>query len=347
MERLKKIKKSSFGLGVLLMFVLLVFSGCSRQSEEVAQVSNESGATVRFLYSDWPPDLIAYLAEKKGFFKNNGVNVELVQVSGYDELLEKKNNPDVSYVWSFTLLDALKEQATGEEEDGQIVLVEDYSAGADAVMASASSGIEKIADLKGRKVGVESGTVGEFFLNILLKREGLSLDDLEITSLASEEIPAALQSGDIEAGVAYQPDVSTALNEGAVLLRDTAQERGVIVDVYVGKRSHIQANKEAYQNFAKSIFEAADYYNAHPDESIDIMKDAFDIDPNELKETFDTLQIASLRDNQTAFNRSSGFTSLYNLGKQAEQFLEEQGVISKPLDYDALFGANVVDGISE
>lgn len=343
----KKNFKGSLGFGLFsFMLMVLALASCSKKEEMPVISDAVTAPTVRFLYSDWPPDLIAYLAEKKGYFKKNNVNVELIPVSGYDELLEKKNDPNVPYVWSFTLLDALKEQALGEEKDGQILLVEDYSAGADAVMASEQSGIETIADLKGRKVGVESGTVGEFFLSILLKREGLSLDDLQVDSLPSEEIPGALKSGQIEAGVAYQPDVSTALNAGAILLRDTKQERGVIVDVYVGKRSDIQANKQAYQNFAKSIFEAADYYNAHPEESIDIMKDAFGIHASELKDTFDTLQIASLRDNQTAFNRSSGFTSLYNLGKQAEQFLEEQDIIKNPLDYDALFGGNVVDGIN-
>ena len=343
----KKSFKGFLGLGLFcLALIIVTLASCSKKGELPAISDATNMATVRFLYSDWPPDLIAYLAEKKGYFKKNNVNVELILVSGYDELLKKKNDPNIPYIWSFTLLDALKEQATGEESDGQILLVEDYSAGADAVMASGQSEIKTIADLKSRKVGVESGTVGEFFLNILLKREGLSLDDLQVYSLPSEEIPGALKSGQIEAGVAYQPDVSTALNDGAVLLSDTKQERGVIVDVYVGKRSHIQANKEAYQNFAKSIFEAADYYNAHPEESIDIMKDAFGMDASELKDTFDTLQIASLRDNQTAFNRSSGFTSLYNLGKQAEQFLEEQDIIKKPLDFDVLFGSNVVDGIN-
>ncbi len=342
-------KLSIFGQSILVFLILSMFLyGCSEGEPLVTDDSTvqlQSDETVRFLYSDWPPDLIAYLAQEKGFFEENQANVELIKVSGYDELLEKKASQEIPYVWSFTLLDALKEQATGEEADGQVLLVEDYSAGADAVLAAPDSGISAVIDLAGKKVGLEEETVGEFFLNILLSRENMSFDDFEVVSLTSEEVPEALVSGQIDAGVAYEPDVSNALEMGATLITDSSQERGVIVDVYVGKHSHIQENKENYERFAQSIFEAADYYNQHPDESIDIMSKAFDMDPDELRQTFETLQIATLRDNQTAFNRSSGFSSLYNLAKQAEQFLQDQGVVTMPLDYDALFGDNVVDNL--
>lgn len=334
-------------LGFVLFSALLLLglSGCGEASEIVedevdVSVSENQDSTIRFLYSDWPPDLIAYLAEQKGFFEKHNANVELIQVGGYDELLDKKDDPDTAYVWSFTLLDFVAESITNP--DAVVLAKQDSSFGADAVIAGAGSNISSITELEGKKIGVEEATVGEFFLSILLENEGLALDDLDIVSLTSEEIPAALANGSVDVGVAYEPDVTTAVNEGGTILKDSTDQRGVIVDIYGAKRDHVEANREEYTAFLKALFEAVEFYNNNPDESIDIMKNAFETDPTELKQTFEKLKIADLRDNQTAFNRSSGFESLPNSARQAGQYLEDQG-LEQP-DYDNLF-ADIVENL--
>lgn len=324
---------------------LISLSACNKISDgkvEVEPVKQE--ATINFLYSDWPPDLIVYLAKEKGFFEKNNVNINLVKVSGLEELIEKKKSKSIAYAWGYTLFETLLEKAKGNEDE-QILFVQDYSAGADAVLARADSTIKNISDLRGKIVGVETGTVGEFFLSILLERENLKLSDLTIVNLNSEEIPSALTSNKIEAGVAYEPDVSTALDQGAMVITDSKQERGVIVDVYVGKKEHIETNQEAYQNFALSVFEAIDFYKENQEEALNIMSQPYSMDPKELEEIFNAFQLPDLRENQTALNRSSGFNSLYNLAKKAEQFLIDEEMIEGPLDFDSLFENNLLDNL--
>ena len=299
--------------------------------------------TLRVLYGEWPPDLIAYLAQEKGYFEEEGVSVELVKIGGFEELFELVDNNEAD-VWPVTLLDAII--AYSEGKDWQIFLVEDYSAGADAVLvAESQTDIESIEDLKGKTVGLEEGTVGEFFLQILLSRSGSSLEDLEIVDMSFDEIPAALADGSIDAGVTYEPAVTESVNQGARVLVDTEKERGVIADVYAAHQSELENYSEEYKKFMRAILKAADFYNENPEEAAEIMKEPFESDTDELLEGLSNLQITTHRDNQTAFDRNSGFASLYTGAKQAEQYLEEEGIITPAASLNELF-SNLIDELN-
>lgn len=299
--------------------------------------------TLRVLYGEWPPDLIAYLAQEKGYFEEEGVSVELVKIGGFEELFELVDGGEAD-VWPVTLLDAII--AYSEGKDWQIFLVEDYSAGADAVLVAESQDeIEDIEDLKGKTVGLEEGTVGEFFLQILLTRSGLSLEDLEIVDMSFDEIPSALADGTIDVGVTYEPAVTESVNQGARVLTDTEKERGVIADVYAAHKTELEAYSEEYKKFMRAILKAADFYNENPEEAVEIMKEPFGNDSTELLEGLSKLQITTGRDNLTAFDRNSGYASLYTGAKQAEQYLEEEGVITPSSSLNDLF-SNLIDALN-
>lgn len=328
------------------MFSVLLLAGatgCGPLNSNVP-AAVEDDVTLRILYSEWPPDMMAYLAQEKGFFADNGVNVELVWVDGFEEAVAARENGETD-IWNYTLLDFITEYAEGLETEGQIILIEDFSAGADAVVTLPGKGIDRVQDLEGKKVGLEKGTIGEFFLNILLERVDLTLDDLETVDMGFDEIPAALQEGRIDAGVTYEPAISQVLSEGGEVLVDSEKERNVIVDVYVAKADHILEHPEAYQRVVAALLEAGEYFNKYPEEAAEIIKDPLGMSTEEVAETFAKLRIPSLRDNKTAFNRSSGFASLYILGRQAQQYLEDQGVLTEFFDLEPLINASLIDSL--
>jgi len=332
----------------LFIFSILILSGCSKDSSQDPNEDANVSATnlnddfeLTFLTSPWPPDALNYLAQEKGFFEANDVNVELLWADGYEETFDFVESGDLD-VWNTTLLDAVAYQA--ENNLGQAIFVQDYSAGADAVVSM--SNFDSIADLKDKKVGVEQGTVGEFFLEILLEREGLSLADLEVVDTSSEAVLAALESGDIDAGVCYEPCPTDVLSlEGNVIV-DSAKERNLIVDVYVAKESHFLQYKDEYVKALSAITDAGEYFNEFPEESAEIMSEVLDMSPEEIIATFEGLRIPDFRENQTAFNRSSGFSSLYNLANLASQYLEEQGLIDSSFEVDRLINSTLIDSIN-
>lgn len=329
---------------------IFAFAGCNllqpesdEQQPAAPSDQPQSSTTLRMLYSEWPPDMMAFLAQEKGFFKEQGVDVELVWVDGFEENVATRMAGGTD-VWNYTLLDFITEYADGTEKDGQVFLIEDFSAGADAVVVN-SDEIQSMSDLKGKNVGVEVGTIGEFFLNILLQKEGLTLDDVNAIDAGFDAIPGMLADGTIDAGITYEPAISEAVAGGARVLVDSSQERGTIVDVYVAKKDHLAAHPNEYKALIKALLQANDYYNSNPEESAEIIKDKLGMTTEEVVETFEGLRLVDLRDNLTAFDRNSGHSSLYNLSQLAQQYLEDQGVLDEPFPLDPLLNSNLIESI--
>lgn len=322
---------------IWLSCLAFLLSSCGSTEEEV---STEDWPTLRVSYSEWPGDLIVYLAEEKGFFEDEELHVELVPVANFEETFENVDLNKVD-IWALTLLDTVLLYSMGADWD--ILMLEDFSNGADAIVTLPDNGILSVSDLAGQVVGVEQGTVGEFFLKIVLERQDLSLDDLTLVNLTYDEIPNALLSGEIDAGVTYEPAVTEIVNQGGTVVLDSSQERGVIVDVFLGMSEAIQENPEVYKKFIRAMLNASDYYNQNPEEAVAIMAEAFGTDPEELMLAFEGLEIPDLQDNLTAFDRSSGYASLAILSRQAQQFLYEQALIEELVDLEPLFSDLIKD----
>jgi len=74
------------------------------------------------------------------------------------------------------------------------------------ITTSPNSGVETIADLKGKKVGVNVGTAQQAILLRNLKAAGLTIEDIQPINLGLAEFADALRAGQIDAAVLKQPD---------------------------------------------------------------------------------------------------------------------------------------------
>jgi len=300
------------------IFVSAFLVGCSGEKTD-GEIHSLS-----ISYSEWPPDAVVYLAEEKGFFDDYGLDVNLEWVADFEETFAKVDSGEVQ-IWSLPLLDAVS--GLQENDDWQVILVEDYSLGADAVVTLGDD-ISSVADLRGKKVGVEKGTLGEFFVAILLERENMTLDDFDGVEMSAIDIPAALEAGEIDAGVTYEPYITEVVSAGGTIIVDSAKERGAIVDVYLAKKGEIDENREAYIKVINGILDAQDFLNNNIEETAEILAEPLGISPEEVVESFEKLKIPDFQDNLTAFNRSSGFQALHNLARQAEEYLRDQGIVT-------------------
>lgn len=351
MRDLNLFRSSRSLAGFLVLFSLLVFIGCQKNQElsdeavEVQQEAQQMDETtedlITLLISPWPPDAINYLAQEKGFFEKHGANVKLLWADGYEDTFSQFESGDLDVV-NTTLLDVVNYHA--ETGRGVAFFIEDYSAGADALVSLEA--IESVSDLDGKVVGAEQGTVGEFFLQILLEREGLSLEDLEIVDTASEEVVNALKEGVIDAGVCYEPCPSDAVDAGGFVVLDSAKERDLIVDAYMGKQEDLEARKDEYVKVLHGLIDAGEYFNENPKESAEIMAEVLNMSGEQVLDVFSGLRIPDFRDNQAAFNRTSGFSSLYNLAKLASQYLEDQNLIDESFDTDLVIYPDIVETIN-
>lgn len=71
------------------------------------------------------------------------------------------------------------------------------------LLTRGDSGIGDFSQLKGKKVGVTEGTNTQYLLSRILDSAGLTEEDITVVNLAANQIPAALDNSDIDAGVTF------------------------------------------------------------------------------------------------------------------------------------------------
>jgi NitT/TauT family transport system substrate-binding protein len=256
--------------------------------------------TVKIAHSTWVGYGPLYIARDKGMFKQNGVDVDLIVMEDPKERFPTLMADKIQMIASTvdTALLYLK-----KPNDFQYVVAIDDSNGGDGIVAIKD--IKTIADLKGKKVAVNEGSVSEFYLNVLLAKAGLKESDLNTVNMTAGDAGGAFVAKRVEAAVTWEPWLSKGKStDFGHLLVDSSTTPGLITDVLIVKTDWANAHQKDIAAIVKSWNEAVAYYRANPDESISIMAKGVGgwlKDPKDFKETLPGIKFYGADDNKAFF----------------------------------------------
>ena len=260
--------------------------------------------TVRIAHSTWVGYGPLYIARDKGFFKQNGVDVELVVMEDPKERFPTLMADRIQMIASTvdTALLYLKKPT-----DFQYVVAIDDSDGGDGIVAKKP--ITSIADLKGRKVAVDYGSVSDFYLNVLLAKAGLTESELNTVNMTAADAGGAFVAGRVDAAVTWEPWLSRgkATSFGHLLV-DSSTTPGLITDVIIVRTAWEKTHARDVAAVVKSWNEAVAYYEAHPDESIAIMAKGVGgwlKNPKDFKETLPGIKFYDAAANKAFFGTAA------------------------------------------
>lgn len=223
---------------------------------------------LRVAVNPWPGYEFVTLAQEKGFFAEEGVQVEICELSSLGDARRAFERGQVDGFFA-TLVEVILAKENGGRSP-RVTLVADWSDGADVIIGG--SGVRSIAELKGRRVAVESDSLNAIVLARALEQHGLSLEDIQLVSCAQLKMSAALELGAVDAVVTYPP-VSLAI--GAMPdtkeLFTTREIPTEIVDVAAFDDAVIQSRPTDVAAFSRAFFRAQEYAKKNPKESLAIM----------------------------------------------------------------------------
>ena len=225
------------------------------------------GGTLKIGHSTWVGYGPFYIAQQKGFFKEEGVDVEFVIMEDTAIKIGAMfaNQIDIAASTSDEFPSYLK-----PGKSVRYFMAVDYSNGGDGIVASKD--IKTIADLKGKRVAFEQGTISQFFLNVLLKKNGLEQSDIEAINMTASDAGTAFVAGQVDAAVTWEPALSMGANSpNGNLLASSKEVPGVIVDVLAVTGETAKAKEADLKAFARAWYRALDYLAKNPDESYSIM----------------------------------------------------------------------------
>lgn len=224
-------------------------------------------ATITLGFSAWPGWFPWQVAQEQGLFAKNGVDVELRYFDSYTDSLTALSTGNLT-ANSQTLGDTLASVSGGARQT--IVLVNDNSTGNDQIIAR--SGIESVADLRGKRVAVEQGTVDHYLLLLALREAGLSETDIELKPLLTDAAAAAFVAGQVDAVGVFAPFTSTALQlAGSRAIATSKDFPGAIPDHLVFDAAFVADHGEEVQAVVQTWFDTLDWIGANRDAAAEIM----------------------------------------------------------------------------
>jgi ABC-type nitrate/sulfonate/bicarbonate transport system substrate-binding protein len=260
-----------------------------------------------------------YVAQEAGIFKKNGLEVEIHTGSSGSAMIPFLISNQINAAYGSDIAGVINHNV-----DKNIVVVADGTLLL-RWLSVVGKNIPDLAGLKGKRIGITKGTSGEIFWRALSKKFNLNEADYTMVNNEAPEEIAALERGDVDAFVGWEPWPTRAVMavKGAKILIDAD---GILNNrnyIFMN-RTWIAANPEASERFMRSMVEATDLINSNP-KAVAPMVAKFLQMPLELVNEL----MPKLR-----YNMSWDDGSLQTI-KIVEDQLRTDGKMKSPLDWNA------------
>ncbi|NUU64418.1 ABC transporter substrate-binding protein [Paenibacillus agri] len=272
------VKRKWIGTGILTLTLALVVAGCgSSNNSQGAAPEASSEPTSANSASDNPSaelqkikyapfngvsGLAVRFGIEKGFFKDEGLDVELISTQNPIEALTS-NDVDIADSATTNVI-----VAAGKGAPLKIVSSMFRTKGPFYLVAK--PGIESIEDLKGKKVGAAAlGSGLDVYTQTILKKHGLSKND--VTYLANgvnDAAYASLTSGQVDATIIHEPFASLAESEGTgkILAKGWDYLPTFHTGVLVSRDNFIKEHPDLVEKLLSGYFKSQEYAKSHLDE---------------------------------------------------------------------------------
>ena len=99
----------------------------------------------------------------------------------------------------------------------ELIWIHEVLGDVESLVATGTSGINTVADLKGKKVAVPFASTAHFSLLKAMENAGLSASDVTVLDMQPDKIYASWNSGDIDAAYIWEPTLSQLSNKKTVI----------------------------------------------------------------------------------------------------------------------------------
>lgn len=248
-------------LVLIICLGLLAVTGCTSDTQQSADNSkNASDTTLKIGLMPDIDSIPFIIAEEKGFFKEEGVNVELQHFKSAmdrDSALQSGNlDGGVS--------DML---AAGFAKDGGFdVKMTSMTDGNYCLVAGTANNVQSIKDMKGQNISVSKNTIIEFVLDQMLMQNQMTEADINKTVIP--QIPTRLemlQNGKLDAAVLPEPMGSIAIKNGCHLI-NSSEKMQINPGVMVFTNDSLQNKSEEIKAMYRAYNKAVEYLNNTPQE---------------------------------------------------------------------------------
>ncbi len=149
------------------------------------------------------------------------------------------------------------------------------------MLVADDSGIDSVADLKGKKIGLTIGSTAQNLTEKLLSNAGLDYNsDVEIINISTGEAQIVLTNHNVEAVVIWEPNVSRLdAMDGIHLLTDGGDIGFPGMNVVFARKDFVDNNPDIVKAYLEQYWRATKAYAENPDAYAEMLSTYFNLDP--------------------------------------------------------------------
>ncbi|MFJ9707791.1 ABC transporter substrate-binding protein [Streptomyces sp. NPDC101234] len=212
-----------------------------------------------------------YLGQKEGFFGKRGLKLSMTLAQGGAAIVPGVTSGQFQFGFSnvtslmIARSNGVPVQAIANGVASTGVAGKDFG----GLVVKKGSSITSPKQLEGKKVAVNTlKNINETAVRESVRKAGGDPDKVQFVELAFDQMPAALDKGQIDAAMAVEPALATMKLQGAAEIAsplvDVAQN--LTVAMYFTSTSYAQKNPAVVKKFQEAVAESLSYADAHPDE---------------------------------------------------------------------------------
>ncbi|PZH06071.1 nitrate ABC transporter substrate-binding protein [Streptomyces sp. NTH33] len=217
-----------------------------------------------------------YLGEKQGFYKKRGLDLTLESGQGGAAIVPGVASGQFQFGFSNTtsLMIAQSQNVPVRGVANGVASTGKEGADFGGVVVKGDSPIKSAKDLTGKKVAVNTlKNIGDTSVRESVRKAGGDPEKVQFVELAFDQMPAALQSGQVDAAWVVEPSLAVVKGEGGRVVAsnfvDISPE--LTVALYFTSDKVAQQDPELVKKFAEATRESLAYANSHPDEVREIL----------------------------------------------------------------------------
>ena len=253
-------KKITFVL-VLVLAAFLVIGSASAGFFDFLTGSSDDTVKIGYLPSDH--DAALFVADAQGYYKDKGINIEMVQFNNGGDLMTAmaSGDVDVGYVGISPVLSSVSAGVP-------VKVISAVQTEGSGIIVSDDSDIDDADDLDGKTVATPGeASIQHVLLAAYLKENDMSLDDINESAMKVPSINDALKTGNLPAAITFQPYVSLGVSDDNIeeLIDSSEIMEGHPCCVVVASQDFLDNHADTARDIVEIHKKATDYINDNID----------------------------------------------------------------------------------
>lgn len=274
---------------IILLFALFILGSCNNGGNKNQSNNSDSGThKLKIGYIPIADCSQAFVAQEKGFFKDEGLDVELVSFQGGPQILEALGGGSINIGFSNLVSLAL---ANDNGIDFRAITggpVEQTNHIENAILTLKNGSIKKPQDLAGKKIAINAKkNIIELMVKEYLRKNNVDLNSVEFVEAKFPEMQNALKSKQVDAIATIEPFVTVALKDTSIV-RLSNYINDVIdrleISSYHSSQKWINGNKDLVKRFQNAMAVSTKFCLENPEEVKNVLTKYSKVDKSILKE---------------------------------------------------------------